>query len=227
MLSTLSEGPSIWCAVTADQLAQIAKSHWRHWAPDEKIHTTDVLEEAAAKARELAEARGAGHVLKLAVTSDFVERYPGGRVPPGSNRELVASLRHAISEYAHYRGSLSEAELEAVETALGRALPTGWRRHLSSPSWFHRGWMRTGAYVWLYPPTMSAELSSDDFCPGMFVIGGDGASEQLVLDLRDPSPPVMLANVVCSGWGETFLQAPSVASFLTEVGAGTFKFSFC
>jgi hypothetical protein len=222
----MSEGPNLWCAATAEQLVQIASAHWRNWPRDEGLRTTGSLDVAIAAARELAQAHGAGHVVQFAVTPELLARYPRGQVPPEGRDELLASLRHAISEYAHYRGGLPEAEFEAAKTALGQAIPATWRSYLQNSCWFYRGWMRTGAYVWLYPPAMSAELSSDALCPGMFVIGGDGASEQLVVDLRDQSPRVMLANVVRTGWQETFVQAPSLTSFLAKIEAGTFEFAF-
>jgi len=90
--------------------------------------------------------------------------------------------------------------------------------------------MLSGAYVGLYPPSESVELSDPSLnggsCPGIFVIGSDGAGERLVLDLNQPSHHVLLANVVCIDWAEALVQAPSVSSFLTEIEAGTFKFSF-
>jgi hypothetical protein len=156
----------------------------------------------------------------------LLRRFPGGHIPVEAQRDLIASLQQAITEHAHYRGGVAEVELQAAEAALGQTIPTDWRAYLRGACWFHRGWMRGGAYVWLYPAATSVELSFDDKCPGMFVIGSDGASEQLVIDLREQSPPVLLANVVRSGWDETFLQAPSLTSFLMQIEASTFEFSF-
>lgn len=226
MLSAIPEGPTLWCATSADHLALIADAHWRAWPPGEELLATGSLDAAVRAARELAQASGTGHVLQLAVTADYLNRYQGGLVPPEGRDALQATLRYSISEYAHYRESLPELELQAAESALGRAIPPAWRRYLQSPCWFHRGLMRTGAFVWLYPPAMSAELSCDDFSRDMFVIGGNGASEQLVLDLHDQSPRVMLTNVVRAGWQETIAQAISLPSFLTEIEAGTFSFAF-
>lgn len=218
------QSPSLWCAASANQLAKIAGAGWRDW-PDENLNTTSSLDEATASARALAQAQGVGHVVRLVVTADLLQRYPQGHIPFAARNELVASLRHAITEHAHYRGSLPEIELEAAEAALGRAIPATWRSYLRGACWFHCGWMRGGAYVCLYPAMMSVDLSSIADCPGMFVIGGDGGGEQLVVDLREESPRVRLANVVC-GWEETFVQAASLTSFVDEIEAGTFAFSF-
>ncbi|HVJ19387.1 MAG TPA: SMI1/KNR4 family protein [Polyangiaceae bacterium] len=225
-MPSLPDPSFLWCATTGDQFAKIASMRWRGWPADEDLRTTDSLDEATAAAHELARTQGVGHVIKLVVATEFAQRHQGGNVPPESRDRLVASLQHAISEHAQHRGGLPEVELAAAETRLRRSIPTTWRSYLQGAHWFHRGWMRSGAYVWLYPARQSAEFYSDDDCPGMFVIGGDGASERLVVDLRQPSPQVRLANVVCADWGETFVQAASLESFLAEVAAGTFEFSF-
>jgi hypothetical protein len=226
MGSRTPESSSLWCATTADGLAKIADLLWRDWPDDKDLRTATSPDEAAATARELARAHGVGHVVRLELTSDFLQRHPGGLVPREARRELVVSLQHAITEHAHYRGGIPEAELDAAQAALGRKIPVDWWSYLRGACWFHRGWMRGGAYVWLYPARMSVELSSADSCPGLFVIGGDGASEQLVVDLREQAPRVLLANVVRNGWEEAIPQAPSLASFLTQIEAGTFEFSF-
>lgn len=224
--SRSAQTSSLWCAATDSQLADVASLRWRDWPHDEDLSITRSLEEATATARELARSRGAGHVLELEVSSDTLQRYPKDHIPTGAHSDLVASLQHAISEHAHYKKALAEEELLTAEAALGRPLPAAWRGYLQSACWFHRGRMRDGAYVWLYAAAMSVELSLDDYCPGMFVIGSDGASEQLVVDLREPSPSVLLANVVHSGWDEAFVQAPSIESFVRQVESGTFAFSF-
>jgi len=226
MSSRTAKTSRLWCAANAEQRAEIARLHWRDLPEHEILQTTTSLDLAVAAARELTREQGVGHVLKLEVTAELLQRYPGGHIRAEAQRELVASLQHTITEHAHYSGGLAEIELQAAERAIGRRIPDAWRGYLRGACWFHRGWMRDGTYVWLYPAAMSVELSFDDQCPGMFVIGSDGASEQLVIDLRERSPRVLLANVVRSGWGETLLQAPSVTSFLTQIEAGTFAFSF-
>ena len=62
--------------------------------------------------------------------------------------------------------------------------------------------------------------------PGSLEIGNDGARERIVLDLRGESPRVMLADIVCSGWDDAFLQASSLEEFVTSIDQGRFEFRF-
>lgn len=100
-----------------------------------------------------------------------------------------------------------------------------------SPSWFRRGWLPSGEYVWLYTPRETLEQldawgESIALHPGIAIIGGDGSREQLVLDLRQDPAPVLLVPIVSDGWQNASPQAETVASFVEQVAAGTFEFTF-
>jgi hypothetical protein len=58
----------------------------------------------------------------------------------------------------------------------------------------------------------------------MFVIGGDGASELLTIDTRNPNAPVMLTPNVSVGWENSIEQAASLVAFLTAIRDGSFDY---
>ncbi|MCF0092079.1 hypothetical protein B0E54_00900 [Micromonospora sp. MH99] len=184
-------------------------------------------------------AGGVGYVTRFDVQRSYLDRYDvhqvGGRdvleywIPA---EELDAFNDHivgAIVEEADYRGPVDDQEFTDAEVALGRALPAAWRSYLQGGSWLRRGWMTTGAYVWLNTPRQTIELgdvSGDDTHPGIAIIGGDGAREQLVLDLRSETMPVLLVDLTSGGWDSAIRQADDVSEFVSRVEAGTFEFTF-
>jgi len=123
-------------------------------------------------------------------------------------------------------------EFTEAEQALGRALPAAWRGYLQGSSWFRRGWMTSGAYVWLYTPREMLELHDawGDRCidehPGVAIIGGDGSREQLVLDLRYEPAPVLLVDITGGGWDGAIRQADHVGQLIERMETGTFEFNF-
>ena len=52
--------------------------------------------------------------------------------------------------------------------------------------------------------------------PGLVIIGTDGSREMLALDGRSEPSPVVLVDVVFSGWIDAIWQAPDLAAFLRE-----------
>jgi len=128
-------------------------------------------------------------------------------------------------------GPVSDQEFTDAGEALGQALPAAWRTYLQGESWFRRGWMATGAYVWLNTPGQLLELrdawgEGTGAHPGIAIIGGDGSREQLVLDLRGDPVPVLLVDVSSSGWETAIRQADDVGQFIGRIAAGTFEFTF-
>jgi hypothetical protein len=49
-----------------------------------------------------------------------------------------------------------------------------------------------------------------------FTSGTDGSREMLALDCRSEPSPVVLVDVVFSGWDDAIWQAPDLAAFLRE-----------
>jgi len=141
---------------------------------------------------------------------DKLKTQPTGA--PGNLRGRVAAgLVHAIIEDAEYRGAVGDLEIAQAEASIGLRFPAAWRRYLQRPSRFHRGWRASGAYVWLHTPAESADLV---LCwrevpvdrPGMIPFGGDGASEMITIDARDPRPAVMMTPNVSEGWEDSLPQ---------------------
>jgi hypothetical protein len=113
---------------------------------------------------------------------------------------------------------------------LGRPLPAAWREYLCSPSWLREGWLESGCYLRLHPPLETVDMHSawqpaTSGHPGIAVIGGDGARERLVLDLRRDPVPVLAVHVTSEGWDEAVPQAGDVGEFVERVAAGTFTFA--
>src|SRR5687767_7871609 len=109
--------------------------------------------------------------------------------------------------------------------------PDAWRKFIQSDTWFRRGRMKTGAYVWLYTPSESVEYwrawgARPAERPGMMIIGGDGAGELLTIDARNPDPSVTLTPNVSVGWEDSVEQAASIAAFIAAIRDGSFDFSF-
>ncbi len=173
-------------------------------------------------------------MLRFAVRPAYLERHPmdpsgGYRFSAGDLEDLTASLAGAIVEEADYRGPVADQEFAAARAALGRELPPAWRAYLQGPSWFRRGWLDSGAYVWLNTPREMLDLhdawdESTVEHPGIAIIGGDGSRDQLVLDLRQDPAPVLLVDITSSGWETATRQAGDVAELVGRIEACTFDF---
>jgi hypothetical protein len=164
-------------------------------------------------------------------------RQVGGRdvleywVPAEELADLNAHIVGAITEEADYRAAVGDQEFTDAHDALGQVLPAAWRTYLQGASWFRRGWVTGGAYVWLNTPRETLELhhawdESTDAHPGIAIIGGDGSREQLVLDLRSDPAPVLLVDITSSGWDSAIRQADDVGELIERIEAGTFAFDF-
>ena len=216
----------LWTAVDDRELQAIASAGWRSWLPERSLERTQAREDAVAVARRVAKERGIGHVVRLEIDPALVEKDARVLQPGDIDRALTC----AIIADAEYRGSATDVEIRTAEASMREPFPDAWRAHLRKPVRFCRGWMATGAYVWLYQPTESAdyilawgELASR---PGMIVIGGDGAGEMITVDARDPNPPVTLTPNVSIGWKDSVVQTSSIDEFLNAVENGTFDFVF-
>jgi hypothetical protein len=184
---------------------------------------------AVARARALARDEGVGHVVELRLRPDRFARINEKPVDPS---ELETVLTAAIIQNADYRRGVDESEIVKAERAMGLGFPIGWRAYLMRETWFRRGSLTNGEFVWLYDPHTSfeswevwADLELTDR-PGMIPIGSDGSRELLTVDGRDPRSAVTLTCNVSDGWTDATLQAPSVEAFVEAVEAGTFVFVF-
>jgi hypothetical protein len=136
------------------------------------------------------------------------------RIPAGEMAELNTHLTGVIVEEADYRGAVSDPEFTEAEQVLGRPLPQAWRSYLQGRSWLRRGWLTSGAYVWLHTPRETLGLheawaESTDAHPGIAIIGGDGSREQLVPDLRRDPAPMLMLDITSAGWEGAIPHAES------------------
>ncbi|BCJ64874.1 hypothetical protein [Polymorphospora rubra] len=241
-----SDTVTLWRPVGQAELDLVAASGWRAWAPPVPDQSTfcAVLDRryAVKISRErIVPAEGVGYVTRFAVERSFLERYESHHadcrdereylIPAAEVADLNAHIIGAIMEDADYRGPVGDSEFTDAEAALGRPLPGPWRSYLQGRSWFRRGWMTTGEYVWLNTPREMLELhdawaDSTRRHPGIAIIGGDGSREQLVLDLRSDPAPVLLVDIVSDGWGSGTRQANDVGQLIDRIETGEFAFDF-
>lgn len=239
------ETVTLWRPTGQAELDLVAGSGWRAWParlPEQPIFYPVLNRWYATKiAREWnVAAEGVGYVTRFEVRRSYLERYEvhqvGGRevveywIPAEELAGFNDNIVGAIVEEAGYRGPVGDREFAEAEEALGRAVPAAWRAYLQGASWFRRGWMAGGDYVWLHSPSEMIGLheawgDSTGAHPGIAIIGGDGAREQLVLDLRGDPAPVLLVDVTSGGWDGAVRQAGDVGELVERVEAGTFEFA--
>lgn len=233
----------LWRAVGQAELNLVAASGWRAWPPAApgRAGFRAVLDRrlAARVSRErIVPAEGAGFVARFEVERSFIQRYPAGRdgepgylIPARDVTALNDHLVGVITEEADHRGPVNAEEFAEAEEALGRPLPAAWRTYLQGASWFRRGWLASGAYVWLNTPHEMLRLHAawgdgTETHPGMAIIGGDGAREYLVLDLRSDPAPVLLIDATSAGWESGIRQADDAGALVGRVEDGDFEFAF-
>lgn len=220
---------SLWAAVTNAELDAIAAAGWRTWpahvAPVVSLHR----DQAVAVARTLAAELGAGNVVHFEVDPHrSAKPQVDGLVSAWD--QLRSALASAIMADAEYRGAVDEVAIARAEAAMQLRFPPAWRAYLRRPSWFYRGWMRSGAYIWLNAPEESAELvrswAGFGEYAGMVSIGGNAGLEVLTIDARDPETAVTLTPQIGSGWADSIVQCRTVDELVEAVEAGTFEFTF-
>jgi len=236
---------TLWRPTGQAELDLVAASRWRAWPPrlPEQPIFYPVLNRwyATRIAREWnVPAGGVGYVTSFQVRRQFLDRYivqqVGGHdvreywIPAEDLAEFNANIVGAIREEADYRAPVPDHEFAAAE-ALGTALPAPWRSYLQSASWFRRGWLPSGCYLWLYSPHEATALldawgqQARTNHPGIAIIGGDGSREHLALDLRRDPAPVLLVDITSEGWPAAMPQADDVTSFIEQVESGRFDFT--
>ncbi|WP_394849625.1 SMI1/KNR4 family protein [Pendulispora brunnea] len=225
---------TLWTAVTGDGHSAIAKAGWRSWPPGVNLHATKRREDAVAAAMAYGQEFGVGYVVRFDLKIDPDERALDALDIDSLSRDRA--LATAIMEETKYRGRVEDDEIARAEAAMGRRFPAAWRAYIQSPVWFCKGWLPRGsfdggAFVWLYTPAESADIvlvwkDLEIAPPGMVVIGGDGASEHLTLDERDPRTSVTLTNNVEVSWEDSIVQCRSIEAFIRSIQDDTFRFVF-
>lgn len=128
---------------------------------------------------------------------------------------------------ARWGASVSDATIEAVESALGRELPSAWCRFLQRERWLEEGWLESGAFVQLYEPSwamgmMEAWSPAIDLHPGLFLLGGDGSREMYGVNLDRVEQGVMSVDLASSGWDDVEPLDMSLEQFIASIDDGTF-----
>jgi hypothetical protein len=133
------------------------------------------------------------------------------------------------TEVARYLGPVHDQEFTQAAAALRYPLPASWRDYLQGQSWFSRGWLPSGCYLFLLAPGESLDAAktwapSASF-PGLVILGTDGSRELLAADSRRAPPPVVLLDITSTSWHDALPQADTVAQFVEQIENGTFDFS--
>ena len=242
----MAETVTLWRPTGQAELDLVAASKWRAWParlPDQPIFYPVLNRWYATKiAREWnVAAEGVGYVTRFEVDRSYLDRYPvrqaGGRdvleywIPAEELDEFNTHIVGAITEEADYRGPVADAEFAEAEQELGRPLPAAWRAYLQGGSWLRRGTLESESFVWMNAPREMLELQAEwgdstlDH-PGIAIIGGSGARERIVLDLRANPAPVLLADNSSGGWDDAILQFPDVGKLIAAIEDGTFTYYF-
>lgn len=241
----MADTVTLWRPTGQAELDLVAASQWRAWPPrrpDQPIFYPVLNRWYATKiAREWnVAAEGVGYVTRFEVDRSYLDRHPvqqaGGRdvleywIPAEELDEFNAHIVGAIVQEADYRGPVADQEFADAERKLGRPLPAAWRAYLQGASWFRRGWLPGGDYLWLNTPREMLDLQeawgeATVAHPGIAVIGGDGSRELVVLDLRADPAPVLLADITSDGWDSTIPHADDVGRLIEALEAGTLTFT--
>jgi hypothetical protein len=120
-------------------------------------------------------------------------------------------------------GKLTSEDVRAAESALNIArFPHDYRTWLMTHNglerWFGESYLVLYSLDDVIAVTQAAE--AQERLPGYVAIGSDGGGETLAFDFRKTPPPVVMVNVVSSGWHEGLLQASSFAAFMAQQEAG-------
>ena len=237
---------TLWRPTGQNELDLIKESGWQAWPPrlpEQPIFYPVLNRWYATKiARDWNVAhRGVGFVTQFEVDRSFLDSYEvhqaGGRevleywIPAEDLDSFNVHIVGSIRVVAEYRGHVPDADFAAAELVLGHQLPVAWREYLQSASWLRQGWLDSGAFVTLYSPaeTVAATQAWGEARarhPGIAVIAGDGAGEQIALDLRSDPAPVMLVNMVSAGWVDAIPQYDDVRAFVDAIENGSFTFRF-
>lgn len=113
----------------------------------------------------------------------------------------------------------TEAELSAVEVAIGRPLAPEHRallaRENGSESW------HGDIFLMIYGTASIVAVQAEiERHPGFVVLGFDGSRELIGFDMRADPPPVVMIDITSAGWGEALFQAPNLADFMRQRANG-------
>jgi hypothetical protein len=117
-------------------------------------------------------------------------------------------------------GSRDLSPLAQLERELGVRLPAEYWNGLAAHERVVLTGPKEGEQVWLFPvPELSDINAATELpgrLPGLVIIGTEGSREMLALDGRSQPSPVVLVDIVFSGWDDAIRQAPDLATFLRE-----------
>ena len=110
--------------------------------------------------------------------------------------------------------------LGRIERELGVRLPAEYWNGLAADERLVVAGPGQGGEIWLHPvpelPGINAAAELPGRLPGLVIIGTDGSRELLALDSRRQPAPVVLVDVVFTGWDDAVWPAPDLPTFLRE-----------
>jgi hypothetical protein len=239
----MSSTVTLWRPTGQAELNLVAQSGWKKWPPrlpEQPIFYPVLNRHYATRiTREWNVPQGGvGYVTSFEVNRAFLDGYQvqkvGGKdileywIPAEELEKLNANIVGAIMEVSEYRGPIADTEFVSAEGQIGHGFPKAWSAYLKQCSWLRKGWLSENCYLRLLRPSESLETlvawQPTKTHPGIFIIGDDGASEHLAVDLRESNPPVLSVNQVSRVWSDAIPQAESLDAFLTQVESSSFEF---
>ncbi|HXH78916.1 SMI1/KNR4 family protein [Nocardioides sp.] len=116
----------------------------------------------------------------------------------------------------------SPDDIHAAELELGVAFPEDYREWLLSVNGIEASFGEVFLMLYSLEDVVALTRASEpeERLPGYVAIGSDGGGESLALDFRQSQSPVVMVNMVCSGWHEGLPQAASFSDFMAQRDAG-------
>jgi hypothetical protein len=165
--------------------------------------------------------------LVIASVSNFADV---GDVTTLANPEVVEDIRHhvqsaKVAATTCHASSPRPNSRRSRNTAANRqkhgvGLPAEYWHGLAADTRLVLAGPGTGEKIWLFPvPELSGINAAAQLpgpLPGLVIIGTDGGSEMLALDGWSEPSPVVLVDVVFSGWDDAIWQAPDLAAVLRK-----------
>lgn len=113
----------------------------------------------------------------------------------------------------------SEAQLKAVEAALGVRLTTEHRALLVEAN--GREQWYGDVFLMIYGTDSLVAVNREiERHPGFLAFASDGSRELIGFDMRTTASPIVMIDVTSGGWDEALFQADSLVEFMNQRARG-------